>query len=52
MKIIIELPNTSITENIIRNVDWEEGSLFDIVLRKAIKNCIIISDDNKDNKED
>ena len=51
MKIIIELPDTSITENIIKNADWEEGSLFDMVLREAIKNCVIISN-NKNDKED
>jgi len=42
MKIVINLPDTDITENLIRAAKWEDGSLFDIVLRRAMKDAIIL----------
>ena len=44
MKVIIELPDDDITKNIIKTADYENGSLFDLVLRKALKKAIIISE--------
>ena len=42
MEIVVKLPDTNITEDIIRTAKWEDGSLFDIVLRNAMKDAIIL----------
>lgn len=42
MQIVINLPDTNITEDIIRAAKWEDGSLFDWVLRGAMKDAIIL----------
>lgn len=42
MDIVVKLPDTNITEDIIRAAKWEDGSLFDMVLRGAMKNAIIL----------
>lgn len=42
MQILINLPDTNITEDIIRAAKWENGSLFDLVLRGAMKDAIIL----------
>ena len=49
MKILIELPKNA--EEIIKRGNWEEGSLFDKVLRSALKNGTII-DDNTNTEKD
>lgn len=42
MQIVINLPDTNITEDIIRAAKWEDGSLFDMVLRGAMRDAIIL----------
>ena len=42
MHIVINLPGTNITEDIIRAAKWKDGSLFDIVLRGAMKDATIL----------
>ena len=42
MQIVINLPDTNITEDIIRAAKWEDGSLFDMVLRGAMKDATIL----------
>lgn len=42
MEIVINLPDTNITEDIIRAAKWEDGSLFDRVLRGAMKDATIL----------
>ena len=42
MQIVIEIPDTNIPEDIIRVAKWEDGSLFDMVLRGAMRNATIL----------
>lgn len=42
MQIVIKMPDTDTTDDIIRSGQWENGSLFDIALRDALKNCIVL----------
>lgn len=42
MQIVIDIPDTNITESIIRAAKWEDGSLFDMTLRSAMKDAIIL----------
>lgn len=44
MRLIDDLPNTGIEEEIIKRNEWKEGSLFDMTLRKALKNATPIPD--------
>ena len=42
MEIVIKLPDIDIIENIIRVANWEDGSLFDMTLRSAMKDATIL----------
>lgn len=42
MQVVINLPDANITEDIIRAAKWEDGSLFDMILRGAMRDAIIL----------